>query len=379
MILKNSALCAILALAFITSCKKEEDTTETPTPQTAALIIQTSYDSATYVSNIQPVISVRSQMDALVTEIKKGRVTANMLTAPAINTIYTSGTVSIQSITSAFYNTELTAATGWFETIAAASGNTYHPDSTSIKGGTYGGYLFDKNGYEPEQLIEKGLFGAALINKAAGLISGSVVTQQQIDQSIYIFGASASFVNSGTTAKYGASADKYLSNYASRRDKNDGNGVYAQMAYNYRKLQAAVKAGSAYNQDRNNAVAAIKLSWEKANAGTVINYCYSSLSKLTATTITDADKAASLHAINECIGFVRGWRALPNGKLVTDAQIDELSALLAPDNKPSLFVTDRVNKANNLQLVINKLQTIYGFSASELEDFKKNWVAEQSR
>ena len=66
-------------------------------------------------------------------------------------------------------------------------------------------------------------------------------------------------------------------------------------------------------------------------------------------------------------------------KKATDAQIDELLALLAPDNKPSLFVTDRVNKANNLQLAMNKLQSIYGFSAVEMEDFKKNWVAEQNR
>ncbi|MES2560717.1 MAG: hypothetical protein V4590_13310 [Bacteroidota bacterium] len=377
MILKNSILYALMALAIV-SCKKEEgDDTTTPTPQT--LTVPSFYDSSSYISNIQPVTSVRTQMDALVTEIKKGRVTANTLTASGVNTIYTTGAVSVQSITSAFYNTELTATGGWFETIATASGNTYHPDSTSVNGGTFGGYLFDENGFEPEQLIEKGLFGAALMNKAAGLISGSTVTQQQIDQSIYIFGASPSFVNSGTAAKYGTSADKYFANYTSRRDKNDGTGYYTKMAYNYMKLQAAVKAGSTFDGERNNAVATIKLSWEKANAGTVINYCYSSLSKLTATTMTDADKASSLHAINECIGFVKGWKSLTNGKLITDTQIDEVYALLAPNNKPSLFITDRVNKANNLQLAITKLQTIYGFTAGELEDFKKNWVAEQSR
>ena len=269
MILKNSILCAVLALVVV-SCTKESDEPETvPTPTTPGLTIPSFYDSASYVSNSQLMVSVRTQMDALVTELKKGRTTANTLDATTLNSIYTTGDVTLQSIASSFYDAQLTGADGLFAAIAAASGNTYHPDSTTLNGGTFGGYLFDENGYEPEQLIEKGLFGAALVNKAAGLISGSSVSQQQIDQAVYIFGASPSFVNSGTTSKYGLSADKYLSNYTSRRDKNDGKGLYSQMKTNFIKLQVAVKAGGAYNQDKNNATAAINVGLGKGKC----RYC----------------------------------------------------------------------------------------------------------
>lgn len=378
--LKNSLLALLAITLVFTACKKDDEKEE-PNNNTPELMIPTSYDSTAYQANIEGVKNIRTQMDALVTEIKKGR-TGTVLTASGINTIYTAGTPSLQSITSTFYTGALAGSNGWFEEVAKASGNTFHPDSpATVNGGTYSGFLFDENGFEPEQLIEKGLFGSALINYAAGLISNNP-TQQNIDQAIYVYGASAHFVSSNTAAKYGSNTDKYLSSYMARRDKNDGNGLYSQMKNNFIKLQAAVKGGSAYNTQRDEAVAAIKLAWEKANAATIINYCYSSVSKLSATTVTDADRAGSLHSIGECIGFAYGWKTL-SFKKITDAQVDEVLELLNANmngtGKPSKFITDRVNEVNKLQLVINKLQSIYGFSNADLEDFKKNWVAEQSR
>jgi hypothetical protein len=167
-----------------------------------------------------------------------------------------------------------------------------------------------------------------------------------------------------------------------RRDKNDGNGLYSNTRFNFIKLQAALKAGEAYQTEKNEAIAAIISNMEKANFATVVNYCHTSIANLSQTTLTDAQKAATLHAIGECIGFSMGYKGLVNNK-ITNAQIDEILELLnAPvsgNGKPALFITDRVNQILKLQTIITKIQQIYNFSNVEIEDFKKNWIAEQNR
>jgi hypothetical protein len=114
----------------------------------------------------------------------------------------------------------------------------------------------------------------------------------------------------------------------------------------------------------------------------VINYLYSVVSKLSATNPSDADIASALHAYSETVGFLHGWRTQSN-KLITDARIDALLALLhaAPGATPASykFATDAVSELPKLTEVIDELQSIYGFSSQEMEDFKKNWVAEQNR
>lgn len=367
---KNSILVMVLAMVALSSCTKEDEKEQNLTP---SLTIPSFYDSTNYNINVTSLGEVRTKFDALVTEIKKGRTTGTSVTEVAVSNLYAP---TISSLTTSHYNAALTSGNGWFKQLADASGNTFNPDSATNQGGTYGGYLFNEDGFEPEQMIEKGLFGAALSNQAINLISNNP-TQEKIDQAIYVFGATPHF-KSSNAAKHGTGADKYLAVYMARRDKNDGNGIYTSMMKNFIKLQAAVKSGATFNTQRDEAVAEIRLAFEKANFATVINYCQSSLTKLSATTISDADKAGSLHAIGECLGFVQGWKTV-QGKKITDAEIDEIYTLLNGNSKPLNFITNRVNEVNKLQLVINKIQTVYGFTAAEIEDFKKNWVGEQNR
>jgi hypothetical protein len=59
-----------------------------------------------------------------------------------------------------------------------------------------------------------------------------------------------------------------------------------------------------------------------------------------------------------------------------------LALLNAPTNGTATsfkFITDPANELPKLQQIITKLQQIYGFTTQEIEDFKKNWVAEQNR
>jgi len=372
---KKLIIPTILALTISACSKEETKNTEVP-----LLTIPSFYDSTNYSTNIASILQIRTNFDGMVTEIKKGRILNNAVSADLLTANFSNGNPSIETFTTVEFANQLKGNEGWFKSLVNLSENTYSPDSLTSKGGVFGGYLFNANGVEPEQIIEKGLFGAALTNQVIQLISNNP-TLVSVDKALYLVGATPHFKNSGN-AIHGVIADKYLANYVARRDKNDGNGFYSSLKFNFIKLQAAIKGGATFNNEKNEAITKIKTILEEANYATVINYCHSSIANLSKTTLTETEKAATLHAINECIGFGLGWKNV-NGKKITDTQIEEIITLLNfPVNssiKPALFITDRVNQITKLQTIIDKIKSIYGFSNVQLEDFKKNWVAEQAR
>ncbi len=370
---KQIAIFTTAVLVTFTACKKEETkpNEENPAP--------TAYDSSGFNTNREAYATTATNFNGMVTELRKGRTVGGVVSETALNNFYTGGSPTLKSITSTYYDAQLIGSNGWFAKAANASGGgPFNPDSAGSQG-AYGGYLFDADGFEPEQMIEKGMFGSTLVNEALKLLRNNP-TLAQVDQALFLIGATPHFKSSSNTTKHGTAADRYFSVYIARRDKNDGNGFYNQFKNNFIKLQAAVKAGN--NAARDEAVNAIADILEKANAATIINYCHTSISNLSLTELTEAQKGATLHAIAECHGFALGWKTL-NGKKITDAQIDEIMNLLnAPvtgGGKPVVFLTDRVNQIGKLQTVITTLQGIYGFSASQVEDFKKNWINEQNR
>lgn len=366
---------SILALASIAfgACNKDEK---------APLNIPAAYDGANFAANTANEDLYRNRLETLVAEAKKGRTAGTVLTYIDLIIWYDGGIPTLQSITTPYYDQRLRDTGGWLKELPKASGGAYLPGPPTGEGGVYGGYLFDENGLELEQMVEKGLFGAALYNYAITQLN-QVLTPAIVDQMVRIYGAHPDFPNTPTAAK-AANPDKFMANYAARRDKNDGTGLYFQMKNAFIKLQAAVKAGADYNKERDEALATIRETWEKINAATIINYCHSVIGTMSATNPTDADKAAALHAYGECVGFMHGWRTIPQAyKKISDAEIDEILTLLnAPyDNIPTsyLFVTDPLNQLPKLTQIINKLKNKYGFSTQEIEDFKNNWVAVQGR
>lgn len=348
----------------------------------APLSIPSAYDGSNFATNVTLEDAVRGQLEALVAEVKKGRANGVVLDYAGLTQLFNAGNPSLKSLTTSYYAGRLDGTGNWLDEAAKASGNTYTPGAPSGQGGTFGGYLFDENGLEPEQLIDKGLFGAALYNHAVSLMQGDL-TPATADRLLRIFGAHPDFPNTPTAAN-ASNPDKFMANYAARRDKNDGTGLYFQMKNAFIKLQAALNAGDDYTQERDEALATLRLTWEKVNAGTVINYCHSVISTLSGTNPTDAQKASALHAYSECVGFIHGWRSIPQAsKKISDTEIDEVLSLLnAPFNATPTsytFATDPLNQLPKLSQVISKLKALYGFSDQEIEDFKKNWVAEQGR
>jgi hypothetical protein len=347
------------------------------------LEIPATYDGTSFAANTADERGLLDRLTALTDEAKKGRVNGVTVQASALNTLYTTGSPSLKSRSTAYFAGLMEGNNGIMNQLALSSGGTYVPGPPTGQGGTFGGYLFDENGLELEQLLEKGNFGAILYHHALSLRNGSL-TPATSDKLVAIFGATPSFSNSGSNNVAASVRDRAMANYAARRDKNDGNGFYTRMKTAFITLQAALKAGSAYNKERDEALNTIFDIWEKVNAATVINYCHSVITTMSATSTTEAQRASALHANAEAIGFLHGWRQLPaNGRRITDAQIDALLVQLnAPYNgTPTsyLFITEPATQLPKLQQVIAQLKTIYSFTDAEINDFRNNWVNVQGR
>ena len=366
----------ILGLACF-SCDNGDD------PIRPDLQLPTTYDGSNFSTATGTQAAVLTQLSSLTTEMQRGR-QGQTVTLATLESLYEAGNPSVETVTTTYYAGRITGADAWLDELAKASGGTeYTPGEPAGQGGTLGGYLFDENGLELEQLVEKGLFGAALYNHATTLLSPQM-TAEQVDQTLAIFGATPAFSNSGSSNVASDVRDRFMANYAARRDKNDGNGLYSQMKAAFLKLQAATVAGQEYQAEKDEAIAEVKLLWEKANAATIINYCHAAISKLSATNPSPGDVGSALHSYGEAVGFLHGWRTIPQAdKRISDMQIDQLLVLLnAPqDGVPSSykFATDPVNELPKLTQVIDQLKSLYEFSTQDIEDFKKNWVSEQGR
>ncbi len=393
---RSYALLAV-ALVFFASCKEDDKVTTPPPPE---LQIPTVYDSTGYAANVVTESQVRSQLATLTSRMQVGRHMDSTVTLAALQNLYNGTT--LRSVTGASYQTKIDAA---LPELARASGkgvryaweNAPNGDGgvipTSVGGKT--GYLYDENVLEMEQVVEKGLFAGAMYNHAVSLISAGNITEATIDKLVEIYGAKPGFGNNERNSD--PNRDRFSAQYAARRsDSTNANSLYALIKRSLITAKAAVKAGSAFTQQRDQALADFKLNWEKALAATVINYCHSTLSGLTSPNRDDATITSAMHAYGEAVGFLSGWRAVPaSQRRITDAQIDELLGLLrVPYNQTAnaqsylflstnsataqLFRLDGRDDPNNLG-VIERLAQIYGFSNAEVEDFRRNWVNVQNR
>lgn len=346
------------------------------------LVMPASYDGSSFSANTVSERAVLDQLKNLVDTLKKGRTAGKSILLADLNTLYNSGSPSLASLTSPYYQQKINQTDGWLEDAAKASGGIYQPGPPVGEGGVFVSYLFDENGLEPEQLIEKGLFGSLLFKLANEYLAGPI-SLKAVDRALAILGGNPSFPNSPTATNV-SDPDIQFFTYVSRRDKNDGNGFYTQLKVQFIKLQAAVKAGKDYEKEQQEAAAQIRLLLEQVNGATIVNYCHAIISAMSSTNPTDLQKAGALHSLGECIGFLHGYRQLPSGnRKISDLQIDENLALLqAPIQAiPTCYkvVTSPETELNKLSQVIENMKLIYGFSGQQMEDFKKNWVNEQGR
>ncbi len=370
-------ICIILLAGLtITACKKND-------PEKPALVIPTQYTSANYNQNVVTENSVRRQLAAFTVYMKKAENVAFKLRLDSLNFYFNNNCApKLSDLTPLYYRNLIT--NNWLGVMVDASQNNYDPanGATATNGGVYGARLFDKRAKETNQEIEKGLFEAVLYNHFITL-SQTKITPETVDKMLCIYGANPNFPNTNTASKT-PSPDAFIATYAARRDKNDGNGLYSQIKNQFLKLQAAATAGDVYVEEQNSAIAELKILMEKAIMATVIHYGSAATTKLTNTTLTPALIAGGLHDLGENVGFVHGFKAVPQAhRRITDAQIDEILALLlAPANAEATMYKFVTNGATELQKIAQfqqKLKAIYGFTDAEMNDFRFNWIALNNR
>ena len=362
----------LAAVLLVSACNKEKD----------GLAIPASYDGSNFTINAAEELAFRAQLVALTNLMKTGRTTGTSVSESSLNTAFNAGSPSLSSVSTSFFQTQVPL---YFTELAAASGGTYNPMlQVAGQGGTFGGsskYLFTEQGTEMEQLVEKGLFGAAQFNRAKSILMSSSVSLADIDKAVALFGAHPDFPNSNDATKH-TNPDVHTASYAARRDDNSGTGVYLCMKKNFIKAQAAIKAGSDYNKERDQAIAALLSDWEKALAATVVNYSFDAISKLSATNPDDASRASALHGLSESSAFLIGFRTQA-GRISTDGQLDAILAVLRNpafgNGSQHEFVKFPVAAVEDIQSLINQVKAVYGFTDAEIESFRKNWVAEQGR
>jgi len=333
-----------------------------------------TYDSTGFGLATQAEFEIRSNMASLVALMKTARQPGVRLTQSEIASRLAplSGFIP-QSFAEklATYSAEL----------AEASGSEYTdppPTGPISQGGVFGGYLFNEEGLEMEQMIDKGLYGAMFYTHARSIVA-SGVTNESIHRMLALFGANPGFPN---TDRAQVSPDVVAAAYCARRDQNDGKGMYSQIRREFTRAQTAVSEGKS-TEARGAVEAAFRL-WERAIMATVINYTYTVVTELSATNPSDSSRGLAMHAFGECVGFLTGWRFIdePN-RTITTAQIDELLTLMkTPLNGPWTCYDIWQQPQVHLSRVVNAretLQSIYSFSDEEMISFKTNWVSAQGR
>ncbi len=359
-----------LSVLVVISCKS--DLPVTPDSQ-----IPTFYDSSSYSNSIAIYSPTISNFTNLVKEIKKGRISGTTVPSATMTNLYTLGSISLKDMTTTYYQAVIQKSIIELE---KASGGMYDPIKTvqeNAQGGVYGSYLFDENGLEHEQVIEKGMFISTLFNETfSKLLSQNTISS--VDNAIMLYGAHFRFPNSNNATKH-QYADKFTAGYASRRDDNSGNGLYLSAKKDFIAIRHWIQNGN--NTKRDESVQNLKKNWEKAIAATVINYCYDVMTKLSKTDPQVEDLSGGLHSLSEIIGFLHGMKSV-QGTIISDSKLNEMLLLCnyPIDGTPSpyMFVTNP-QSISKLSTLVLTLQTVYSFSNAEVELFKRNLVTEQSR
>ncbi len=357
----------IAALLMFNSCKKED------TDPASTLI--TKYNGNNFIENTYQEAGLITNFNALVTEMKRGRVSGTKLDGFTLVSLFEAQPVRLSENTNEFQSQEISRFWGHLHNLAENSGKTFNPNNRN-NGGTYGGYLFNSDGLELEQIVEKGLFGAMNYKYAVNKLSGEI-TIATIDQVLAIYGGNPTFPNTPTASKT-PNPDTFIANYAARRsDSTNPNSFYKRIQNGFIKLQnGVIKKDNVLLEEGK---AEILTNWEKVNAATIINYCHGVIATMSNTSTTDQQKAAALHAASEAAGFIWGYKDLPaSSKIITDTQIDVIYDLIV-DGPMYKIVTTPATELPKFQQIINQLQTIYGFTSSEIEDFKLNYVSVQNR
>jgi hypothetical protein len=364
-------LSSIIALGII-SCS-DDDSNDIQT-----LNVPTSYEASNYEANTETEGQVIDEVGSLASAANDAEAAAPNAGISSID--YPS---TLSSVTQSNYRSLIE---GWLpELVNAANssdgfnnpglGNT--PDESN-EGGLLGTRLLDEYGLELEQMIEKGSFGAALYNHASFVVDNikmeeeGFTTSDAVDRLVEIHGTEPSFDVAEVTA---------AATYSRRRSNLTAQtGFFFDIKSNLITAKAAMEAGDQFVVERDEALDAFLLNWEKSNFATVIFYCNAAKDQLNAAfQLADGEQkdialGNAMHAYAEGVAFAHGFKRLANTE-ITDDEIDfileKLKAVEGQNPESYEFLND-TSLSQNLDETVDYIQNIYGFSDAEVESFYEN-------
>ena len=202
-------------------------------------------------------------------------------------------------------------------------------------------YLFDANGYEPVQLIEKGLMGAVFMHQAVnGYFSDA---KMNVDNSVAVDAANGKFYTAmehhfdeafgyfGVPTNFPTDVpNSFWGKYCNVRDAElNSNSV---MMDNFLKGRAAISNDDLAKRDA--AIQAIRIMWETISARQAIYYLNAAVADL------GVDNAKAFHALSEAYAFAWNLRYAPlETRRMSVAEHTSLMAQF-PENMWDITVAD---------------------------------------
>jgi hypothetical protein len=364
----------LLGGLLLSACKEDVDALK------PILEVPATYDTTGFAAANTDEIGEMNALFAAVAEAKKGRTQGNTISS---NTFYNSFNV-IVSQTTEYYAVEIhkvffpkllqahqgkdTLVLDDFTQPKAQGGIA----ATSVSGGKATGYLVGADGTEYEQFIEKGLFSAFSYYQAAQILTQETLTRDDLHRVVALYGAHPTFPNGLGSA---SGNDRGSAIYAAHRNnvkERNGDGYYTLIHEAIREISVAIKAGSAYEIEKQGAIEEVLRYWEKALVAT-------SIANIRNETLRNAVKPSSraraeaLHGIAEAAAFLLGFKGIPQEyKVITDEQIDDIIQYYYPNSQAGYdfykFLGDAENpELERLNTIVQKLQAIYGFTDEQIK------------
>jgi hypothetical protein len=212
-------------------------------------------------------------------------------------------------------------------------------------------YLFDENGHEPLQFIEKVSMSAIFINQITQVYMGAdkmnvdnetvepgkgTEMQHHWDEAFGYWGVPVEFGTNGFTYTSGEAYDRFWAKYTNSRD--------ALLNCNAKLMKAYIKGRDAIDRKdyttRDLAIEEVQLLFANIQAATAIHYLNSANANL-------ADDALRNHALSEALAFAYGLRFNAK-KMITEAEFQSLFGSGAFDNFYDISTTEIITARDGL-------------------------------
>ncbi|MEX2595574.1 MAG: DUF4856 domain-containing protein [Salibacteraceae bacterium] len=349
----KSAVMLATVLATLQSCDKdpvEFSEPKTPVPSTY------SFDNVNYSGQTARL----NQLEELSAYLKTANTSGVELDVEVIRAMFENsggdgnGNFSFSSdkqLVDKCFQPHLDRFDDYFIQIAAAS-TSNEPASNGVAGVMVDGdksYLFDENGFEYTQLIEKGIMGAVFYYQATEVYLGS--SKMNVDNETVEEGKGTAMEHHwdeaygylGVTNDFPENTEdiRFWGKYCVSRDGLLGTNEHLSGAF--RAGRAAIVLDR--YDERDSAIAEIRKSWEDVSAATAVHYLNEGLANM-------SNDLTRNHVLSEAYAFVGNLFYNPE-KRITQSEIDQVLDLIGTN----LY---EVN-ADDLQEARDLLSDIYGY------------------